>query len=108
LYSNRSFATYAVAAPRRLILTPFDSGHSAMLTQGDAPGPWVRCGPLLISGVPLLYVLSTGLVYRFVGKNGFVDALYQPIGWAMQQSDLIFHLVVAYLYLWGVGLVIPR
>lgn len=79
-----------------------------MSSHGDPSAPRVPWGLLLILGGPLLYVLSTGPVYRFVGDNSFVDALYQPIGWAMQHSDLVFHLVLAYLYLWGVGLVIPR
>jgi len=79
-------------------MTPDGNAHALQL-------PWAL---LLIVGAPLLYVLSAGPVYRFVGKNPFVDALYEPIGWAMQHSDLVFHLVIAYLYLWGVGLVIPR
>lgn len=78
-----------------------------MSPDGDAPVLQFPWGLLLIVGGPLLYVLSAGPVYRFVGKSALVDAFYQPIGWAMQQSDLIFHLVIAYLFLWDVGLVIP-
>jgi hypothetical protein len=79
-----------------------------MPASDKASGWRIRCAPLMIVGGFLLYLLSIGPIAplaaegRLAVNNPVVRALYLPIGWAMQHSELVRDLIFAYLYRWGV------